>query len=520
MDKIKILWADDEIDLLKPQMLFLEKRGYDVITVSNGYDALEECENTNDIDVVFLDESMPGITGLETLSKIKTTNPSLPVVMITKNEAENVMEEAIGSQISDYLIKPVNPNQILLTLKKIIDNKRLVREKTASGYQQDFRQILLDINSGLDYNTWTDTYKKIINWELKMDSSQAEELGDILAMQKTEANAGFSKFVSKEYEGWVNGQTEDSPILSHNLLRKKVFPTMEEGVPTIMLLLDNLRFDQWKVIEPIIAEYYRVEEEDFFYSILPTTTQYSRNAIFAGMTPADIQKHFPDWWLNDNQKGGKNMKEKHLLGEQINRTFRKPIKWDYFKVTNVEKAKTLNDNIHNYLNNDFSALVYNFIDMLSHARTEMEVLKELAGDEAAYRSLTKSWFIHSPIWSALQKIAEKDVQLIVTTDHGTIRVKQPSRVVGDKETTTNLRYKVGRNLQYEKRDVLDFRDPQKVGLPRPNVSSTFIFAKEDKFFLYPNNYNHYNNYYNNTFQHGGISLEEVICPIVRLRSRG
>jgi hypothetical protein len=274
------------------------------------------------------------------------------------------------------------------------------------------------------------------------------------------------------------------------------------------------------VIEPIISELYRIEEEDFFYSILPTTTQYSRNAIFAGMTPGDISKHYSNWWFNDNEKGGKNMHEKDLLGEQINRTFRKQIKWDYFKVTNVAKAKALNDNIHNYLNNDFSALVYNFIDMLSHARTEMEVLKELAGDEAAYRSLTKSWFIHSPIWSALQKIAERDIQLIITTDHGTIRVKQPSRVVGDKETTTNLRYKVGRNLDYDPKDVLDFRDPQKVGLPRPNVSSTFIFAKEDKFFLYPNNYNHYNKYYNNTFQHGGISLEEIICPIIRLRSRG
>lgn len=520
MDKIKILWADDEIDLLKPQMMFLEKRGYDVVKVSNGYDALEECDNSNDIDVVFLDESMPGITGLETLAKIKASKPSLPVVMITKNEAENVMEEAIGSQISDYLIKPVNPNQILLTLKKIIDNKRLVREKTASGYQQDFRQILMDINSGLGFTEWPDVYNKIINWELKMDASNTDELGDILSMQKSEANASFSKFVVKNYERWVNNEDDDQgPVMSHNLLRKKVFTKMDPNVPTILLLLDNLRFDQWKVIEPILSEFYRVEEEDFFYSILPTTTQYSRNAIFAGLTPSDIQKYYPDMWLNDNEKGGKNMREKDLLGEQIRRMFRKPIKWDYFKVTNVEKAKQLNDNIYNYLNNDFSALVYNFIDMLSHARTEMEVLKELAGDEAAYRSLTKSWFIHSPIWSALQKIAERDVQLIVTTDHGTIRVKQPSKVVGDKETTTNLRYKVGRNLQYDPKDVLDFRDPQKVGLPRPNVSSTFIFAKEDKFFLYPNNYNHYNNYYNNTFQHGGISLEEMICPVIRLRSR-
>ena len=522
MEKIKILWADDEIDLLKPQMLFLEKKGYDVVTVSNGYDALEECEENNDIDVIFLDESMPGLTGLETLSKLKEKNPGIPVVMITKNEAENVMEEAIGSQISDYLIKPVNPNQILLTLKKIIDNKRLVREKTTSDYQQDFRQILMEINSGLNREEWVDIYKKIINWEIKMDASTSGEMEDILAMQKSEANSEFSRFVVKNYESWVNPKmnNEDKPIMSHNLLREKVFPHVKENdVPTVMLLLDNLRFDQWKTIEPIITELFRIEEESHFYSILPTSTQYSRNAIFAGMMPDDINKRYPDWWLNDNEKGGKNMHEKGLLGEQIKRTFRREVRYDYFKVTNVANAKIMEDNVLNFLNNDFSVIVYNFIDFLSHARTEMEVLKELAGDEAAYRSLTKSWFEHSPVWSALQKLAERDIRLVITTDHGTIRVKQPSKVIGDRETTTNLRYKVGRNLQYDRKDVLDFRDPQKVGLPRPNVSSTFIFAKEDKFFLYPNNYNHFHNYYKNTFQHGGISLEEVICPIIRLRSK-
>ena len=519
MEKIKILWADDEIDLLKPQLLFLKNKGYDIITVTNGHDALEECEESNDIDVVFLDESMPGLTGLETLAKIKQTNPHLPIVMITKNEAENVMEEAIGSQISDYLIKPVNPNQILLTLKKIIDNKRLVREKTTSGYQQDFRQILMDINSGLDYKEWVDIYKRIISWELKLDASSTNEMSEILSMQKSEANAEFSKFITNNYISWLDESTEERPTLSNNLLRNKVFAEMDPEVPTILLLLDNLRYDQWKTLEPIFSEFFRVESEDFFYSILPTSTQYSRNAIFAGLMPSEIQEYYPEWWLNDNQSGGKNMKEHDLLREQIKRTFRKEIKFDYVKITNVNNANKLNDNIINYLQNDLMVIVYNFIDMLSHARTEMEVLKELAGDEKAYRSLTKSWFEHSQLWAALKRIADRDIQLIVTTDHGTIRVNQPSKVVGDRETTTNLRYKVGRNLQYDRKDVLEVRDPKKALLPRPNVSSTFIFAKEDKFFLYPNNYNHYNNYYKNTFQHGGISLEEMICPMIRLRSK-
>ncbi len=518
MDKIKILWADDEIDLLKPQLLFLEKKGYDVVTVTNGHDAIEECDTAKDFDVVFLDESMPGLTGLETLSKIKGSNPLLPVVMITKNEAEDIMEEAIGSQISDYLIKPVNPNQILLTLKKIIDNKRLVREKTTSDYQQDFRMLSVQINSGLNYEEWAEVYRKLINWEIKIDSSESVAMGDILSTQKSEANSEFSRFVVKNYEDWINDRKE-APVMSHNLMRRKIFTKLTDERPTIMLLLDNLRYDQWRVIEPFISELFRVEDEDFFYSILPTATQYSRNAIFGGMLPRDLEKAFPQWWKNDTDEGGKNLHEHDFLAEQIKRTVRKPIKHDYIKVTNVAYAKELQDNIYNYLNNDLTVIVYNFIDMLSHARTEMEVLKELAGDEKAYRSLTRSWFVNSPLWAALQRAAEKDVQLIITTDHGTIRVNTPSRVVGDRETTTNLRYKVGRNLQYERKDVLDFRDPANAGLPRPNVSSTFIFAKDDIFFLYPNNYNHYHNYYKNTFQHGGISLEEMICPIIRLRSK-
>jgi len=519
VDKIKILWADDEIDLLKPQLLFLEKKGYDVITVTNGHDALEECEESNDIDVVFLDESMPGLTGLETLSQIKSSNPTLPVVMITKNEAENVMEEAIGGQISDYLIKPVNPNQILLTLKKIIDKKQLVSARTTSDYQQEFRQLMMEISSGLNIQEWVDVYQKIISWELKLDDSSGNEMSEILAMQKSEANSEFSKYVVKNYLNWLEEDNGDAPIMSYNLMRKRVFPEIKEDVPTVMLLLDNLRYDQWKIIEPQLTQLFKVEKEECFYSILPTTTQYSRNAIFSGLMPADIESYYPDWWKNDKDEGGKNMHEKDLLGEQIRRTFRKPIKFDYVKITNVFNGQKLQDNVLNYLNNDLTVIVYNFIDMLSHARTEMEVLKELAGDEKAYRSLTKSWFANSPLWGALEKLASRDIQLLVTTDHGTIRVKQPSKVVGDRETTTNLRYKVGRNLQYDRKDVLDVRDPKKAKLPRPNISSTFIFAKEDKYFLYPNNYNYYNNYYRNTFQHGGISLEEIICPFIQLRSR-
>ena len=521
MSSIKILWADDEIDMLKPQLFFLQKKGYEVTTVTNGYDAIEEIKSDSDIDIVFLDESMPGLTGLETLEQIKTIRPHLHIVMITKNEAENLMEEAIGARIDDYLIKPVNPNQILLTLKKIIDNKRLVQSKTVQDYQQSFTGISMDINSGPDYKGWVEIYKKLVQWELKMEASATPDMQSILAMQKSEANSEFSRFVERHYLSWVGDSTpENGPdTLSHNLLRNKVFTRINHEVPTVVLLLDNLRYDQWKALEPIFMELFKIKDESFFSSILPTSTQYSRNAIFAGMMPDEIAKHYPEYWRHDFEEGGKNNFEDKLLDIQIKRTFRNPITHKYTKITNLQKAKDLENNIINYLQNDLTVIVYNFIDMLSHARTEMEVIKELAGDEKAYRSLTKSWFLHSPLWRAVKKASEKKIQLFVLTDHGTIRVTKPSKVVGDKNTTTNLRYKMGRNLNFEKKDVFTIDRPEKGGLPAPHLSAKYIFAKEDKFFLYPNNYNHYNNYFRNTFQHGGISMEEMLCPVVELESK-
>lgn len=520
MDKIKILWADDEIDLLKPQLFFLEKKGHLVETCTNGYDALDKLEkNPNTYDLVFLDESMPGITGLETLARMREKGLQIPTVMVTKNEAENIMDEAIGSEIADYLIKPVNPNQIILTIKKLTENKRLVTEKTSLDYQIAFRDLFMEINGNPDFKQWVEIYRKLIQWELRFDQNSSPEMQEILQNQKNEANNEFSKYIVANYLHWFSSDKAAQPLWSHQLFYQKVFPHLKENQPTLFLLLDNLRYDQWKVIEPIFSELFQIEEESSFYSILPTTTQYSRNAIFAGMLPAEIESFYPDWWLNDNEEGGKNLKEPDLLANQIKRSIRKEIKFDYVKVLNANQGKQLVDNIHNYLQNQLTVIVYNFIDMMSHARTEMEVLKELASDEKAYRSLTKSWFMHSPLWTALQKIKDHPIQLILATDHGTIRVKNPSKVVADRDTTTNLRYKVGKNLQYEKKDVLEIKDPPKVGLPRPNVSSTFIFCRNELFFLYPNNYNYYMNYYKNTFQHGGISMEEMICPVIRMVSK-
>jgi len=515
----KILWVDDEIESLQSQKIFLEHKGYEVQTLNNGFEAIDYVKE-NPVDVVLLDETMPGITGLETLAKIKEVNQRIPVVMITKNETENLMDEAIGSQITDYLIKPVNPNQVLLSLKKIIDNRRLVAEKTTSAYQQQFRNLFMALNSSPDYNEWMDIYKKLVYWELEMEKSDSPEMQEVLQSQKQEANTEFFKFISKNYSGWINAKTKDVPVMSHHLFKTKVLPHIEKEIPTFFIVLDNLRFDQWKAIEPIFAESFRIQEEDTFYSILPTATQYCRNAIFAGMLPLEIEKKFPVQWKNDDEEGGKNLYEEDFLKAQLKTLKREDIRYSYTKVVNHNDGQQLVNNMHNLLRNDLNVIIYNFVDMLSHARTEMEVLKELAGDEISYRSITRSWFEHSPLHQALKKIADKRINIVLATDHGSVKVKTPCKVIGDKQTTTNLRYKHGRNLNYEPKEVLAYRDPKEVGLPVPNVNSSYIFAKEDGFLCYPNNYNYYVNYYRNTFQHGGVSMEEMIVPVVKMTSKG
>ena len=514
----KILWVDDEIESLQSHKLFLEKKGYEVHTLTNGFDALDFIK-VEPVDVVLLDESMPGITGLETLAKIKEINQSIPIVLITKNETENLMDEAIGSQISDYLIKPVNPNQVLLSLKKIIDNKRLVSEKTTSAYQKQFTSLFMALNSNPDYNEWREIYKKLVYWELEMEKSESPEMREVLQSQKHEANTEFFKFIQKNYQSWLKPDAVECPIMSPQLMQFKVLPHVEKNIPTFFILLDNLRFDQWKAIQPILTENFRLQEEDTFYSILPTATQYARNAIFAGQVPSGIEKQFPELWKNDDDEGGKNLHEEELLRNQLKRLRKDDLKVSFTKVVNNQAGQDLVNNIHNLLNNNLNVIVYNFVDMLSHARTEMEVLKELAGDELSYRSVTRSWFEHSPLHQALKKIADKKINLILATDHGSIRVKNPVKVIGDRQTTTNLRYKHGRNLNYNPKEVLAFRNPKEVGLPEPTVNSSYIFAREEDFLCYPNNYNHYVSYYKNTFQHGGVSLEEMIIPVIRLSSK-
>jgi CheY-like chemotaxis protein len=514
---INILWADDEIDLLKPHLIFLKDKGYDVTTATNGNEAVDLIMENN-YDVVFLDENMPGLSGLETLNIIKNAKPALPVIMITKSEEESIMEDAIGSKIADYLIKPVNPNQILLSLKKTLDNKRLINAKTAMSYQQEFRQLGMSLNNRLDYTEWIDLYKKIIYWELELQTSKDESLNEILKMQKFEANALFANYVENNYLDWLNGRTEEKPIFSHTVFREKCLPIIKQNQKTFLIIIDNLRFDQWKILQPRFEELFNIEKEELYYSILPTTTEYARNAFFAGLVPLDIMKKYPQYWDNGEDESSRNRFEMELLDEQLKRNGLN-IKFNYNKILSLNAGKKYSENIDNYLNANLNVLVYNFVDMLSHARTEMEVIKELVDDEAAYRSLTLSWFDHSPLYDIISHLAEKKINVILTTDHGSIKVASPLKVIGDKNTNSNLRFKTGRNLQYDKKTVFDVTNPANAFLPQDSVSSRFIFAKDDGYFVYPNNYNYYVNYYRNTFQHGGVSMEEMLVPFVYFKPK-
>lgn len=471
-------------------------------------------------DVIFLDENMPGMTGLETLTQIKAFKPEIPVIMITKSEEEHIMEEAIGSKIADYLIKPLNPNQILLSVKKLLDNKRLISEKTNQGYQQDFRNLAMAFNDRMDHHEWIEVYKKLIFWELEIESTNSKDMSEILEMQKSEANTNFTRFIEENYGDWLNDPDVDRPVLSHQLMRKKVFPLIQtdNSESVFFILIDNLRYDQWRMIAPIISEYYTIDEESAYFSILPTTTAYARNAIFSGMLPNDMAKYHSDIWVQEDEEEGKNLNEAEFLARQLQKN-RLDIKYSYHKIITQNQGKNVVDQADNLLNNKLNAVVFNFVDMLSHARTDMNMIRELMPDESAFRSLTRSWFQHSPLMDLLNKLANKNVKVVLTTDHGTICVKKPFKIIGDRNVNTNLRFKQGKNLSYEDNKVLSLSNPKEYHLPKLNVSTSYVFATEDYFFAYPNNYNYYVNYYRDTFQHGGVSMEEMIIPFAVLSPR-
>ena len=509
-----LLWVDDEIELLKAYVIFLEKKEYEVVTATNGQDALDLCRERT-FDLIFLDEHMPGLSGLETLSRIKEINSTIPVVMVTKSEEENIMNQAIGSKIADYLIKPVNPNQIFLTLKKHLHKREIEAEVTDKDYQQNFSKIGMQINDSYTLEDWKDVYKRLVYWELELSGTDSE-MADMLKMQKAEANNEFAKFVRKNYLHWVQS-SEERPVMSPDIFKKTIFPLLNQGEKVFLVVFDNFRYDQWREISKELADDFTFDEQ-LCLSILPTATQYARNAIFSGLMPSQIAEMFPDLWVDEDEEEGKNLNEAPLIQTQLDR-YRRKNTFSYFKLNNSSDSEKLVERFKNVMNNDLNVLVINFIDMLSHARTESRMVRELASDERAYRSITASWFHNSPVRELFKELAKTDARIIITTDHGSIRVNNPIKVIGDKNTNTNLRYKLGKNLSYNPKQVYELKAPKAAALPSPNISTTYIFAQNDDFFAYPNNYNYYVNYYKNTFQHGGISMEEMLVPLVTMQSK-
>ncbi len=516
-EKIKILWADDEIDLLKPHIIFLEQKGYDVSTVKSGNEVLDELEKDT-FDIIFLDENMPGMTGVETIKKIKQHFVSLPIVMITKSEEEHIMEDAIGSNIKDYLIKPVNPHQILHCLKKHTENKRIITEKSTSDYQQQFRAISMKLMNRMNCEEWMSMFRELTFWDMEFENNIDQNVKEIFYAQKEEANNLFCKFVTQNYVDWINNKSDDKPLMSHTILKERVFPEINNDRPTFLIVIDNLRYDQWKALQPTICEYFRIDRDELYFSILPTATQYARNSLFAGLMPSEIAKKYPNYWIGENEEGNKNEHE-HLLLDAYLKRYGINIKHSYSKALNAEFAKKINERLNTTLKTPLNVVIYNFVDMLSHAHTDVDIVRELANNEASYRSVTLSWFEHSPLLEMLKYLAEKKAKVFITTDHGSIQIVNPIRIIGDKETSTNLRYKVGKNLNFSEKDVFSVNNPQDIYLPRLNISSKYIFATGNSYFIYPNNYNYYVNYFKNSFQHGGISMEEIMVPFASLTAK-
>ena len=509
----RLLWADDEMELLKAHLLFLEKKGYEVVTVTNGTDAIEECRKGG-FDLVLLDEMMPGLSGLETLQRIKELAPQLPVVMVTKSEEEDIMNQAIGQQIADYLIKPVNPNQILLTLKKNIHRREIVTEAVQSGYQQQFQQLSMQIMDCRTWDEWADIYKRLVRWELELSATDSQ-MTEMLQMQKEEANRGFAKYVKQHYMDWVQGK--EHPIMSNEIFKTQIFPLLNAGEKVFLVVLDNFRYDQWKMLERELSDQFEIDES-LYCSILPTATQYARNAIFSGLMPEQIAQMFPELWVDEDEEEGKNLNEEPLIQTQLER-YRRKNTFSYHKINTSTEADRLLQQLKTMEKNDLNVVVFNFIDMLSHARTESKMVRELANNESAYRSITLSWFRHSVIADLFRELAQTDYRVIITTDHGSIRANNPVKIVGDRNTNTNLRYKLGKSLSCDSKETFVIKEPRKAQLPAPNLSTSYAFATGDDFFAYPNNYNYYVSYYRNTFQHGGISMEEMIIPIITLKGK-
>jgi len=512
--KGRILWVDDEVEHLKPHILFLEDRGYSVTSVTNAEDAISLIRS-NPYDLVLLDEMMPGMDGLEALPVIKSLRPALPMILVTKSEEENLMEEAIGVQIEDYLTKPVNPSQIFSTCKRILERQRISQEKVAREYTSEFGEISALLAQDMTPEMWVDIHLKLSERDLDLDAHPELGLRQTLHDQKRECNQAFGRYIGSHYSRWLAG--ESRPTLSVDLIPKYVLPLLQGGHHVLFIIIDNLRLDQWLILESMLYDWFLIQR-DYYFSILPTATPYSRNAIFSGLFPIDIEADYSDLWKQgEDDEHSRNRFEHPLLMDQLKR-LGIPLKPEskYVKLMDSEDARQVIKNIDSYLNTPLSAMVFNFVDIMAHRRSDSQILREIVPDESAFRSLTRTWFEHSALFQILKASSQAGIKVVLTSDHGSIRCMRGSTVHADRETSTNVRYKYGRAIRGEAKHCLEIKNPHEFKLPARGINTNYLIALEDYYFVYPTNYHKYISLYRDSFQHGGVSLEEMILAVVIL----
>lgn len=514
----KILWVDDQIEELRSHVVYLADKGYEVDGVTNGQDAVEKLKQ-QDYDAILLDEMMPGMTGIETLAELKKVRETVPVVMITKSEEEDLMNRAIGKRIDDYLVKPVSPLQIVSALKRLLEGRKIRGEQLSRDFSGHYMDTQDRIATAKTPDDWVELYNGLVQWELDIVADGDHGLLTTHDEMLAEANRGFVRYVREHYAGWVSG-ADDAPLMSPDLFRTWVAPEIEGSSQVVWIVIDCMRLDQWRHVESLLEPYYHLERRHY-WSILPSATPFARNALFAGLYPREIATRYPDWWRGSSrQQHSKNAHEKELLGEQLKRLGSSAAdSYKYYKVFDARDTDDLSRQVGSLEGVRLVAAVYNFLDIMAHGRSQSQILKELAPDVPAFRSLMRSWFEHSTLLDVLRTLSRRDCTVVLTTDHGSIFCNRATPVRANRETSTNVRYKYGDNLGVDEKIVFLMKDPEDYMLPRQSTIENYAITTDNYYLVYPTNFHEYERLYRDSFQHGGISLEEMIVPFVVMKPR-
>ena len=512
----RILWVDDEVELLEPHLLFLRQRDYQVDTASHGDDALELIRR-EPYDLVLLDEQMPGRRGLEVLEELRKEAPHVRVVMVTKSEEDQTMQEAIGRQVDDYLVKPASPRQVLSVVTRLLQGSRLQQQLAAQDFAGRFAELSQDKDRAEHWRDFFRLYSELVDWELRLEDAGESGLVDSVRALRVDLRREFGGHVRVEYPRWLRAEPDGRPTLSTDVVRRWLLPRIGDG-PVIFMIIDCLRLDQWRAMKALLTDVFEIDE-DLYSSILPTATPYSRNALFSGKYPDQIAERYPDWWARD--EGSLNAFEDELFTRHLKELTGRDVGVVYEKVFTDAQAGELEARVRNAFKTDsVISLVFNFVDLLIHGRSDSNLLMEVARDVPALRALTRQWFERSAALRILREAAAEGVEVVLTTDHGSILCERPVTVFARRDATDNLRYKFGQDLRAEEPDaVMAVNDETELRFPAGSLATNYLIGLEDYFFVYPTKLREYQARYKNSFLHGGISPEEMILPVATLRPR-